>query len=246
MGKKKKCDFTKDALNTTAVLNTNLPSEHSVIQKPDPKSRTSKHKPDPLTQFLRQSRNFCIKPKLGKAPHCIATQHLRDNDNCGIVVDRLDIAVGLMCCDVSSTHDMHFSQVRMNSVRNKTLFDVLGATSTVPSGDNPSHRPKSPDVHLLPHDDHSLSDDPGDDDLPHDEEESLDDDFSDLHACADERSTATADVPLDNDSSDSCVSADERFPAAPAARDHPPSASCQLSSKLLLGCQVPHSFKTRL
>ena len=176
-GRKKKCDFTKDALNTTAVLNSNPPSEHTVIEKPDPKSWRCKPKPHPLMQSLRQSRNFCIKQKFGKTPHCIGTQHLCNNDNSGILVDCLDIAIGLMCCDMSPTHDMCFSQVWMNSLRNKMLFNVLGGTSTVPSDDNPSHCPKSPDVHLLPCNNHSFSGDPGNNDLHCCKDKSLNNNF---------------------------------------------------------------------
>ena len=91
-GRKKKYDFTKDALNTIVVLNSNLPSQPAVGEKPNHNSRNT----DPLIQFLRKSRDFCIKPKFGQNPLCIGTQYLRNKNNCGIIVDRLEIAIGLM------------------------------------------------------------------------------------------------------------------------------------------------------
>ena len=131
----------------------------------------------------------------------------------------------------------------MNSVRTKNLFNVCGATSTVPSDDNPSHRRNSTDVHLPPYDDQSFRDDTSHDDLSDHGDETLDEDFLDSNVSTDERSTVTTDTSLDDHSSDSYASADER--STTTMKLHP-ATSYQLSSKPLVGYHVQTSFKNRL
>jgi len=192
-------------------------------------------------QFLRSSRDFCIKPKFGKKRLCIGTQYRRNHHNCGILVDRLDIAIALMYCDVSSTHDMYFSQVRMNSVRTKKLFNVSSGTSADRFDDDRSHCREPTDIHFTPFDDQPFVDDTGH--LFDEEDECLDNDS--VHSCVsiDERSTVPTDTSFDGHSLDPFVSADER---STTTADLQSGSSYQLSSTPLVGYHVPRSFKTRL
>ena len=112
---KPKQDFALDAFNTLVVVACN----------PEQRDRN-------LSHLLLQSRDFKIFPPVGKKNReRIKVSHAarkdQPDDEMSNAVERIDLTVRLLCSGLHTTHDIHFSHVRMNSVKRKHNFNLPSA-----------------------------------------------------------------------------------------------------------------------
>ena len=134
-------DFSLDAFNTLVIVASNLENSN-------------------LSHLLLNSRDFKIKPKRISRRRRIHVSYIASEDDRKVhsekIIDKIDLSIRLMYSSLHSTHDIYFSQIRMNSVKSKRDINIPSAISLLPDlqeGDaNANHQRKTlidklPDVH---------------------------------------------------------------------------------------------------
>ena len=101
--RQKKNDFAKESINTLTVLNSHFPRQSMV-------------------DFLLKARDFKIQPTT-KTRAQIHVSYVREERH-EHIVKTIDREIQLMYCGIATAHNVFFSKVRMDSVRDTHTFRI--------------------------------------------------------------------------------------------------------------------------
>ena len=108
--------FPSDAMNTLAVVQSNLKAvvNHASVVKPT----------CDMSRFLLTCRQWTVYPASRRRDQAKARFEGQVGDTCDQIVNRIDFTIQLLYSSLSETHSLSMTRVRMNSVAKKQRLDL--------------------------------------------------------------------------------------------------------------------------